>query len=189
MKDNAPRDHVVRKNDEKKGLIIVNTGNGKGKTTAAFGLALRSLGTGMTVAIIQFIKGKWKSGEVEGLRKAFPGQVEIHQMGDGFTWETQNFEKDVASAETAWKKCKEFLFDEKTDVVIFDEINYVLKYNFLPVGDVIEALRQKPPMKHVVLTGGSAPDELIDLADLVTEMRCIKHPFEKGIMAQKGIEF
>lgn len=189
MKDKAPRDHKVRKNKERKGLVMVNTGDGKGKTTAAFGTALRALGTGYKVGIVQFIKGKWKSGEVEILTRNFPGRVKILSLGDGFTWETQNFEADVKSARKAWRECVKMLRSREYELVIFDEINYVLKYNFLKVSDVLKELRAKPPMKHVILTGGGAPASLIRFADLVTEMKCVKHPYQKGIQAQKGIEF
>jgi len=187
--DNSPRDHEVRKNKDKKGLIIVNTGDGKGKTTAAFGMGVRAVGTGHKVAMVQFIKGKWKSGEVEAAKKYFPDLFKIFPMGEGFTWETKNLEEDVRKAEEAWQKCKGFLHDDEHQVVIFDEINYVLKYKFLNVDKIIAELEKKPEKKHVVLTGGGAPDELIEMADLVTEMKCIKHPYEKGIQAQAGIEF
>lgn len=187
--DKSPRDHKVRENKDKKGLIMVHTGAGKGKTTAAFGMGVRALGTGYKVAMVQFIKGKWKSGEVEAAKKYFPESFKILPMGEGFTWETQNFEEDVKKAEKAWEQCIQFLHDAEHDLVIFDEINYVLKYNFLKVEDIISELKKKPEMKHVVLTGGGAPEALIEIADLVTEMKCIKHPYEKGIQAQKGIEF
>lgn len=187
--DNSPRDHKVKRNVEKKGLIIVNTGAGKGKTTAAFGVAFRSIGVGYKVAMVQFIKGAWKTGEVEAAKKYFPEVLKVFPMGEGFTWETQNFEQDVQKANEAWEKCKTFLHDDEHQVVIFDEINYVLKYKFLKVEDVVTELKKKPEMKHVILTGGGAPEELIDVADLVTEMKCIKHPYEKGIQAQLGIEF
>lgn len=189
VKDNSPRDHKPKKNIEKKGLIVVNTGAGKGKSTAAFGIALRSIGTGYKVAMVQFIKGKWKTGEVEASKKYFSDVFHIFTMGEGFTWNTQNFEQDLVTASKAWEKCKEILNDDQYQVVIFDEINYVLKYNFLKIEDVLEALKNKPEMKHVVLTGGGAPDELTQAADLVTEMKCIKHPYEQGIQAQPGIEF
>lgn len=186
--DRAPRDHKTKGDYQKKGLILVNTGGGKGKTTAAFGTALRALGRGWRVGMVQFIKGKWKTGEVEAAKK-FGDQFEIFTIGDGFTWDTQNFEQDVKTAETAWEKCKELLHDKEHQLVIFDELNYVLKYNFLPAEKVAAELRKKPPLKHVILTGNGAPEEIIELADLVTEMKPIKHPYEKGIKAQPGIEY
>ncbi len=188
-KDRAPRAHrPPRSKHIKKGLILVNTGNGKGKSTAAFGTALRALGRGYKVAVVQFIKGKWKTGE-EQATKFFGGRFKIFPMGDGFTWNTQNFEQDVRTAKKTWQKCLEVLQDREHDLVIFDEINYCLKYNFLDAAEVVKALRQKPPMKHVFLTGGGAPPEIIDIADLVTEMQCIKHPYQQGILAQPGIEY
>ncbi len=186
--DKSPRDHKVKGENKKKGLILVNTGDGKGKSTAAFGTALRSLGRGYKVAMVQFIKGKWKTGEGEAA-KIFGGRFKIFSMGDGFTWETKNLEKDLARAREAWDKCREILHDKEHELVIFDEINYVLKYNFLNVKEVVAELKKKPALKHVFLTGGGAPQEIIDIADLVTEMKCIKHPYHQGIKAQPGIEF
>ena len=138
---------------------------------------------------LPFIKGKWKTGEDQAAQKYFRGRIKFYPMGDGFTWETQNFSKDVAAAKKAWAKCLEFLHDDKHGLVIFDEINYVLKYNFLDVKEVVRELKKKPVLKHVFLTGGGAPPEIIEIADLVTEMKCIKHPYHKGIKAQQGIEF
>ncbi len=186
--DKAPRDHKTTGEYQKKGLILVNTGDGKGKSTAAFGTALRAVGRGYKVVVVQFIKGKWKTGEEEAA-KAFGDKFRIIPMGDGFTWNTQNFEQDVATARCAWEKCKEFLHDQEHQVVIFDEINYVMKYNFLPPGEVVAELKKKPLLKHVILTGGGAPAEIIELADLVTEMKCVKHPYHQGIKAQPGIEY
>ena len=187
--DKAPRGHKIKGEHVKKGLILVNTGDGKGKSTAAFGTALRAIGSGYKVAMVQFIKGKWKTGEAEAAKKFFGEKFKIFPMGDGFTWETQNFKKDVQKAEQAWKKCREILHDKEHQLVIFDEINYVMKYNFLNPSEVIRELKRKPPLKHVFLTGGGAPSELIEIADLVTEMKCVKHPYHRGIKAQKGIEF
>jgi cob(I)alamin adenosyltransferase len=186
--DRAPRAHREIKEFVKKGLILVNTGDGKGKTTAAFGTALRAIGRGNKVAMVQFIKGKWKTGEVEAAKK-FGDQFQIFTMGEGFTWDTKNFEEDVKTAQRAWQKCKELLHDKDHEVVIFDEINYCMKYNFLNPAEVARELQKKPPLKHVILTGGGAPREIIEIADLVTEMKCIKHPYEKGIKAQPGIEY
>ncbi len=186
--DKAPRDHKTTGEYQKKGLILVNTGDGKGKSTAAFGTAIRALGRGYKVALVQFIKGKWKTGEEKSF-KMFGDQFHHFVMGDGFTWDTQNFKKDVEAALKAWEKCKELLHDKEHQVVIFDEINYVMKYNFLNPSDIVRELKSKPPLKHVILTGGGAPPELIEAADLVTEMKCIKHPYHKGIKAQPGIEY
>jgi len=186
--DQSPRDHKVKKGDQTKGLIMVNTGDGKGKSTAAYGTAFRALGNDFKVAMVQFIKGKWKTGEVEAARK-YGDQFQVFSMGDGFTWETQNFQKDVKSAKKAWEKCCKLLHDKEHQVVIFDEINYVMKYNFLSPTEVVSELKKKPTLKHVILTGGGAPKELIELADLVTEMKCLKHPYQKGIKAQPGIEY
>ena len=188
LEDKAPRAHQDIKEFKKTGLILVNTGDGKGKSTAAFGTALRAVGRGYKVVVVQFIKGKWKTGEEEAA-KTFGDKFRIIPMGDGFTWNTQNFEQDVATARRTWEKCKEFLHDQEHQVVIFDEINYVMKYNFLPASEITAELKKKPPFKHVILTGGGAPDEIIALADLVTEMKCIKHPYQKGIKAQPGIEY
>lgn len=186
--DKAPRNHKITGEYKKKGLILVNTGDGKGKSTAAFGTALRAIGRGYKVAMVQFIKGKWKTGEAEAA-KLFGDKFKIFPMGEGFTWETKNFEKDVQTAQRAWTRCKELLHDKEHQVVIFDEINYVLKYNFLDTAEVIEELKRRPALKHVILTGGGAPEPLVDLADLVTEMKCVKHPYQQGIKAQPGIEY
>ena len=174
---------------KKKGLIIVHTGDGKGKTTAALGVAFRAAGNNMHVAIIQFIKGKWKYGELESA-KQLKTPVEIIPMGEGFTWDTQNRARDIEVTKKAWELCKEKMLSGKYDVVVFDEINYVIDYNYLDIKEVVSALKQKPLMVHVILTGRNAKSELIEMADLVTEMKEIKHPFkEQGILAQRGIEF
>ena len=174
---------------KKKGLVIVHTGDGKGKTTAALGIAFRASGNGMRVAIIQFIKGNWKYGELEAA-KQLKTPVEIYQMGEGFTWDTQNRARDTQLTQKAWALCKEKMMSGAYDVVIFDEINYAIDYEYLGIQEVIRALKEKPKMVHVVLTGRNAKPELIDAADLVTEMREVKHPFgEQGVLAQRGIEF
>ena len=174
---------------KRKGLIIVNTGDGKGKSPAAFGLAMRAAGNKMNVFIMQFMKGPWKAGE----RKAFDSlapYVEVVPMGDGFTWDTENIEQDKATARKAFEVVKEKLNSGKFEMVIFEEINYVLDYKFLPEDEVLETIKNKPEMTHVVCTGRNASKKLIEMADLVTEMKMIKHPFsEQGIPAQKGIEF
>ena len=174
---------------KRKGLIIVNTGDGKGKSTAAFGLAMRAAGNKMNVFIMQFMKGQWKAGERNSFEKLSP-YVEFEAMGDGFTWDTNNIEQDKATAREAFEIAKEKLLSGKYQMVIFEEINYVLHYQFLPEDEFLELLRNKPEATHGVCTGRSASYRLIEMADLVTEMRMIKHPFEEqGIPAQKGIEF
>jgi cob(I)alamin adenosyltransferase len=172
---------------KKKGLIIVNTGNGKGKTTAALGVALRACGYGMKVTMLQFFKGKWKYGELRSAPKL--ETLEIRPMGHGFTWESKDIEVDKRMVREAWQAASAEILSGKYDLVILDEINYALHYGFLPVEDVVDFLKKKPPMLHVILTGRNAKPEVIEIADMVTEMREIKHPFNEGIVAQKGIEF
>jgi cob(I)alamin adenosyltransferase len=172
-----------------KGLIIVHTGNGKGKTTAALGMVLRSLGHGYQVAIVQFIKGAWEPAE-KAIFGRFSGQLEFHAMGEGFTWETQDRERDIEKATEAWSKGLEFIRNPDFKLVLLDEINVALKLGYLRVEEVIAGLEQKPPQSHLILTGRGAPADLIARADLVTEMTLIKHPLkEQGIKAQPGIEF
>ncbi len=172
-----------------KGLIIVFTGQGKGKTTAALGMALRSLGHGENVAIVQFIKGGWEPGESKAF-KIYGEQLKWHALGEGFTWETQNRQKDKELATSAWEKSLTYLTNDKYKLVILDEINIAIKLGYLSANQVINGIRERPNLTHVVLTGRGAKQELIEIADLVTEMNLIKHPFrEQGIKAQKGIEF
>lgn len=171
-----------------KGLLMVYTGDGKGKTTAALGLVFRALGRRHRVAMVQFIKGKWKTGEA-AMANELAGRIDFFSLGDGFTWITKNYEQDVASARAAWAKCLELLGDERYHIVIFDELSYVIKYNFLSIEEVLEGVRRKPPRTHVVITGRDAPPELIEAADLVTEMREIKHPYRVGIKAQPGVDY
>ena len=174
---------------KRKGLIIVNTGDGKGKSTASFGLALRAAGNKMNVFIMQFMKGPWKAGERKALKK-LSEYVEYEAMGDGFTWDTDNPEQDIKTAREAFDIAKEKLMSEKYQIIILDEINYVLEYKFFPLDEFIETLKNKPESVHVVCTGRNAHAKLIEIADLVTEMKLIKHPYdEQGIPAQKGIEF
>ena len=184
----GPQEPPKRKPTKKKGLIIIHTGTGKGKTTAALGVAFRAVGQGMKVFMVQFIKGNWKYGELEAAKR-FSDLLEIHPMGEGFTWDTKNPERDRQKAREAWEAGKQAALSGKYQLVIFDEINYVLSYGSLPVEEVAQFLRNKPKDLHVILTGRDAPQVLIDLADLVTEMRDIKHPYTQGIKAQKGIEF
>lgn len=170
------------------GLIMVNTGNGKGKTTAALGTALRAVGSGFKVFVVQFIKGSWDYGELHAVEKLAP-YFEIKPMGEGFTWETKDKKRDREVAYKAWDFCKQLIEANEHDLLIFDEINNAVDYGYLDVEDVVAALEKKPADMHIILTGRGAPQEIIDLAHLVTEMREIKHPFNEGIYAQKGIEF
>ncbi|MER0239043.1 cob(I)yrinic acid a,c-diamide adenosyltransferase [Fulvimarina sp. MAC8] len=187
-KKKAARDKIVATKTVEKGLVIVHTGKGKGKSTAAFGLVFRAIGNGMKVGIVQFVKGKWETGERVALEK-FADQITITAMGDGFTWETQDRQRDIEAARQAWERAKAMIMDEEHDLVLLDELNIVLRYDYLDLNEIIEFLKQKPEMKHVVVTGRNAKDELVDFADLVTEMTMVKHPFRSGVKAQKGIEF
>jgi cob(I)alamin adenosyltransferase len=172
-----------------KGLIIVNTGNGKGKTTAALGMILRSLGHGYRVAIVQFIKGAWEPAE-KAILSHWSEQLDFHAMGEGFTWETQNRERDIEKATEAWLKGLEYIRNTEYKLVLLDEVNVALKLGYLSVENVLAGLAEKPDDSHVILTGRGAPPELIERADLVTEMKLVKHPFkEQGVKAQAGIEF
>jgi cob(I)alamin adenosyltransferase len=171
-----------------KGLVIVHTGKGKGKSTAAFGLVMRCLGHGLRVGIVQFVKGRWETGERKVLDR-FPELVTIRTMGEGFTWETQDRARDIAAARAAWEEAKRMLADPGYRLVLLDELNIVLRYDYLPIEEVVETLRGKRADLHVVVTGRNAKAELIDIADLVTEMTMVKHPFRDGVKAQAGIEF
>lgn len=179
----------VEERNKEKGLILVFTGQGKGKTTAGLGLVLRMLGHGERVAIVQFIKGGWEPGEARAL-KAFGDQVRWHALGEGFTWETQDRERDQQLVETAWKTALEYLRDEAVKLVLLDELNVALKLGYIDADTVINGLRERPALTHVAVTGRGAPAELVEAADLVTEMTLIHHPFrEQGVKAQMGIEF
>lgn len=171
---------------ENRGVVLVHTGNGKGKSSAAFGMVARALGHGMHVGVVQFIKGSFSTGE-EAFFRRFP-EVEYHVMGEGFTWETQDKQRDIASAQAAWNIACGMLNNPDIALVVLDEINIALKLRYLQIEPVLEVLRHRPAMQHVVLTGRAAPDELIEYADTVTEMRPIKHAFDAGIQAQKGVE-
>lgn len=170
------------------GVLLVNTGNGKGKSSSAFGMAIRALGHGMKVGVVQFIKGAKSTGEELFLQR-FPDEVSFHAMGEGYTWETQDRERDVASAERAWERARAFLSDPAIGFVVLDELNIALKYRYLDVEKVIADLEARPPMQHVVVTGRAAPPELIAVADTVTEMQPVKHAFAAGIAAQHGVEW
>ena len=172
-----------------KGLVIINTGNGKGKTTAALGMVLRSLGHGYKVAIVQFIKGAWEPAEKVVLER-FGDQLTFHAMGEGFTWDTQDRDRDTQTAQTAWETALGYIQNPEYKTILLDEVNIALKHGFLSVDQVLAGLAEKPEMTHVILTGRGAPQALIDQADLVTEMTLVKHPFrEQGVKAQPGIEF
>jgi|TARA_R110002124_G_scaffold26361_8_gene94916 cob(I)alamin adenosyltransferase len=187
-KKKAARDKILATKTEERGLLIVHTGKGKGKSTAAMGMAMRCVGHGMRVAIVQFVKGVWETGERDVLAK-FPDQVTIRAMGEGFSWETQDRQRDLAAARQAWDAAKELMADPSYKMVILDELNIVLRYDNLPLDEVVETLRNKPRDLHVVVTGRNAKEALIEAADLVTEMEMIKHPFRAGVKAQAGIEF
>lgn len=180
-------DEVAGKTVEK-GLLIVHTGTGKGKSTAAFGLALRMLGRGHRVGVVQFIKGGWHSAERDALA-TFGDQVSWHTMGEGFTWETQDLARDIAAAERAWVKAQELMADPSFGLVILDELNIALRYDYLDLATVLAALAARRPDLHVVVTGRNAKPALVEAADLVTEMTLVKHPFRAGVKAQAGIEF
>ncbi|WP_292040059.1 MULTISPECIES: cob(I)yrinic acid a,c-diamide adenosyltransferase [unclassified Brevundimonas] len=171
-----------------KGLVIVHTGAGKGKSTAALGMALRMMGHGMKVSIIQFIKGAMDTGE-QAIFDAFPDLVEMRPMGEGFTWDTQDRQRDIEQVREAWEACKARIMDPDWKMVICDELNIAIRYNYLPVDEVLEFLAQKPDDTHVIITGRNAHERLIEAADLVTEMGLVKHPFRAGVKAQAGIEF
>jgi len=184
----AQRKKVATKTVEK-GLVIVHTGPGKGKTSAALGMAVRAIGHDMKVGVVQFVKGAMKTGE-KAVFDRFPDLIEFKPMGEGFTWDTQDRTRDIAVARAGWDEVKRMIADPSYKMVIADELNIVLRYDYLPVDEVLEALAAKPPMTHVVVTGRNAPEALIEVADLVTEMAQVKHPFrEQNVKAQKGVEF
>jgi cob(I)alamin adenosyltransferase len=187
------RDRMLAGKTIERGLLMVHTGKGKGKTTAAMGLVMRAIGNGMRVGIVQYIKGKWQSGERTVLER-FPEQVTIRAMGEGFTWETQDRARDIRAAQAAWATSREMIEacrgpNPRYDLLVFDEINIVLRYEYLPLDEVIVALQARPPQLHIIATGRNAKPELMAIADLVTDMTLVKHPFQAGVKAQKGIEF
>jgi cob(I)alamin adenosyltransferase len=184
----AARAKILATKTEERGLLIVHTGLGKGKSTAAFGLAMRTLGHGLNVGIVQFVKGAWSSGERAVLER-FPDQVTMKILGEGFTWDTQDRQRDLRAARQAWEAGKAMMADPRHHLVILDELNIVLRYDYLPLDEILDALKTKRPDLHVVVTGRNAKPELIELADLVTDMTMVKHPFRAGVKAQKGIEF
>jgi cob(I)alamin adenosyltransferase len=182
------RDRIQARKTEERGLLIVHTGNGKGKSTAGFGMAIRSLGWGMKVGIVQFVKGNWETGEKHFFRD-FPDLLTFEVMGEGFTWETQDRTRDIAAARAAWERAKEMIADPAFELVLLDELNIVLRYDYLPVAEVVEALTARPENEHVCITGRNAKPELIAIADLVTEFGEVKHPYKAGFKAQRGVEF
>ena len=182
------RDKMMAEKTREKGLIIVHTGKGKGKSSAAFGMVMRCVGHGMKAGVVQFIKGKWETGERKVLER-FPDLCEIKALGEGFTWDTQDRARDIAAASAGWERAKELIRDDRHQMVLLDELNIVLRYDYLPLDEVLDTLRRKPRDLHVVVTGRNAKPELIELADLVTEMTMVKHPFRAGVKAQRGIEF
>jgi cob(I)alamin adenosyltransferase len=192
-KKKAARDKILATKTIEKGLLIVHTGKGKGKSTAAFGLVLRALGHGFPVGIVQFVKGRWETGERAVLER-FKDQVTIRTMGEGFTWETQDRQRDIAAAGAAWAAAKEMIEasrgpEPRYKLLLLDELNIVLRYDYLDIDEVVATLRDKPEDLHIVVTGRNAKAPLIEAADLVTEMTMVKHPFRAGVKAQAGIEF
>lgn len=184
----AERDAMMREKREGQGLLMVHTGDGKGKSTAAFGMVFRAIGHGFKVGVVQFVKGAWSTGERDVLAK-FPELVTIKAMGEGFTWDVADRQRDLTAARAAWEEAKRMIADPSYRMILLDELNIVLRYDYLPLEEVLETLRQKPRDTHVIVTGRNAKDELIEIADLVTEMTEIKHPFRAGVKAQAGVEF
>ena len=184
----ALMDGKIQQAQRKAGLIVVNTGNGKGKSSSGFGMVIRAMGHGMKVGVVQFIKGAMSTGEEKFLQR-FPDEVSFHAMGEGYTWETQNRERDIQKAEAAWEKCQAFLSDPTIGLVLLDELNIALKYQYLDIHKVLADLDNRPAMQHVIITGRGAPPELLEIADTVTEMQDVKHAFRGGIVAQEGIEW
>ena len=187
-KKKAARDKMMAKKIDEKGLVIVHTGKGKGKSSSAFGMAIRCVGHGFKVGVIQFIKGAWDTAE-RRVFDGFPDLVTFKAMGEGFTWETQDKERDIAAAQKAWAAAKEMIESGDYRMVILDEINVAIRYEYISEEEVLKAIEGRPEMVHVVLTGRHASDNLIEKADLVTEMTLVKHPFRSGIKAQPGVEF
>lgn len=189
-KKKIARDKIMATKVDEKGLIIVHTGKGKGKSSAAFGMIFRCIAHDMPCAVVQFIKGGMSTGERDLITTRFSDLCQFYAMGEGFTWETQDRTRDIEMATAAWEKAKQLILDENNRMVLLDEINIALRYDYIDIHDVIEFLTtRKPPMTHVVLTGRNAKDELIEIADLVTEMELVKHPFRAGVKAQQGVEF
>ena len=189
-KKKVARDKIMAGKSGEKGLIIVHTGTGKGKSSSGFGMVLRCIAHGMPCAVVQFIKGAWDTGERRLLTENFGELCQFHAMGEGFTWETQDRQRDIEAARAGWEKSKQLILDPTIRLVMLDEINIALRYDYLDVEEVLKFLHEeKPPLTHVVLTGRNAKDALIEAADLVTEMTLIKHPFRSGVKGQPGVEF
>ncbi|MDI7863585.1 cob(I)yrinic acid a,c-diamide adenosyltransferase [Rhizobiaceae bacterium n13] len=189
-KKKAARDKIMATKTDEKGLVIVHTGKGKGKSSAAFGMIFRHIAHGKRCAVVQFIKGAMSTGERDLILRHFSDICEFHTMGEGFTWETQDRARDVAMAQAAWAKAKDLIRDEANSMVLLDEINIAIRYDYIDIDEVVTFLKEeKPYMTHVVLTGRNAKDELIEIADLATEMELLKHPFRSGIKAQVGVEY
>ncbi len=184
----AAREKMQARRTLEGGLLIVHTGNGKGKSSSAFGMAIRSLGWGMRVAVLQYVKGKWETGE-RNFFEAYPDLVTFEVMGEGFTWDTQDRARDIAAARAAWERSKAMILDPSFDFVILDELNIVLRDDTLPIGEVVAFLADRPVTKHVCITGRGAKPELLAIADLVTDFTEVKHPFKAGFNAQKGVEY
>jgi cob(I)alamin adenosyltransferase len=187
-KQKAARDRMLAKKVREKGLLMVHTGKGKGKTTAAMGLAMRAIGNGMKVGIVQFVKGKWETGERQVL-EAFPDQIEIRVMGEGFSWDSQDRQRDIAAARAAWEMAQEMIADPSFGLIVLDELNIPLRYDHLDINDVVTGLVVRRDDLHIVVTGRNAKEELIAAADMVTDMTMVKHHFRDDVKAQKGIEF
>ena len=189
-KKKAARDKIMATKTDEKGLIVIHTGKGKGKSSAAFGMIFRHIAHDMQCAVVQFIKGGMSTGERDLILGKFSDICSFHTMGEGFTWETQDRDRDTEMAQAAWEKAKELIRDESNKMVLLDEINIALRYDYIDVNEVVEFLvEEKPPMTHVVMTGRNAKEDLIEIADLVTEMELVKHPFRSGVKAQIGVEF
>ncbi|WP_439533839.1 cob(I)yrinic acid a,c-diamide adenosyltransferase [Polymorphobacter sp.] len=184
----AARERIQARHTLERGLLIVHTGNGKGKSSSAFGMAIRSLGWGMKVGIVQYVKGSWETGE-KNFFQANPDLLTFEVMGDGFTWDTQDRARDIASARAAWERSKALILDPAYDFIILDELNIVLRQDTLPIAEIVDFMRDRPLTKHICITGRNAKPELLEIADLVTEFGEVKHPFKAGFKAQKGVEY
>ncbi|MDG5489849.1 cob(I)yrinic acid a,c-diamide adenosyltransferase [Sphingomonas sp. BGYR3] len=184
----AARERIQARHTLERGLLIVHTGNGKGKSSSAFGMAIRSLGWGMKVGIVQYVKGSWETGE-KTFFQANPDLLTFEVMGEGFTWDTQDRARDIAAARAAWERSKELILDPEYDFVILDELNIVLRQDTLPIDEIVAFLKDRPLTKHICITGRGAKDSLIEIADLVTEFGEVKHPYKAGFKAQKGVEY
>ena len=187
-KRKAARDRMLATKTQEKGLLMVHTGKGKGKSTAAFGLAVRAMGNDMRVGVVQFVKGKWQTGE-RAILEHFPERLTIRTMGEGFTWDTQDRQRDITAAKAAWQAAQEMMADQSYDLIVLDELNIVLRYDYLPLAEIVAALQARREGLHIIVTGRNAKETLVEAADMVTEMTEIKHHFKAGVKAQTGIEF